>query len=116
MIHLKSFESLSFNTPIQNHYFGESEKENNYMFFQNLKNIKRSIDDIMGMDREKIDQIIGDGHDWAEDHVSVAMENIEQVHSFLMGRSQEEIETSGGEEQEETGIESDDREDENEDE
>jgi len=117
MRHLESFESLSFNTPMQNHYFGESEHENHYMFFQNLKNIKRSIDDIMGMDREKLDQIIGDGHDWAEDHVSVAMENIEQVHSFLMGRSHEEMESHGeGEEHEESEIESDDSDEENEDE
>jgi hypothetical protein len=24
-----------------------------------------------------------DGHDWAEDHISSAKENVEQVHDFL---------------------------------
>lgn len=101
MKHLESFESLSFNTPMQNHYFGESEHGKHYMFYQNLKNIQRSIDDIMGMDKEKLDHIIGDGHDWAEDHVSVAMENIEQVHSFLMGRSHDEVDHNSDDHDEE---------------
>lgn len=86
MKNIKSFESLSFNTPLDNNYFGESEgEERNYMFFQNLKNSRDMIDLILSMDPSIIDTIIDDGHDWASDHISIASENIEQVHSFLNG-------------------------------
>lgn len=101
MKHLKSFESLSFNTPQENHYFGESDNRyKNYMFFQNLKNIKRTVDDLLEMDPEKIDSVL-DGHEWADDHVSVAMENIEHVSSFLIDRLDYDQDSEGGSEPEE---------------
>lgn len=92
MENLKSFESLAFNTPLpNNNYFGESESEmDNYMFFQNLKNTRDRIDDILSMNTMNVDSVLNDGHDWAADHISVAAENIEQVHSFLRGISKED--------------------------
>jgi endonuclease III len=49
----------------------EQEVENaNYMFFSNLKQMKRQIEMIMEMDPNMIDDIIQNGHDWADDHIS----------------------------------------------
>ena len=42
----------------------------NYMFFSNLEQIKRQCEALLEMDPNMIDEIIQDGHDWADDHVS----------------------------------------------
>jgi hypothetical protein len=64
---------------------GESEL-NNYMFFQNLKCIKRCIDEILAMDEKMVDAILSDGHDWANDHISTAKDDINEVNEFLINR------------------------------
>ena len=62
----------------------EQEVENaNYMFFSNLKQMKRQIEMMMEMDPSMIDDIIQNGHDWADDHISEAKTNIDQVFDFL---------------------------------
>ncbi len=61
----------------------EHQETQNYMFFSNLENIKRYIDDIMQLPQNVVDNILSE-HDWASDHISVACENIEHVHSFLI--------------------------------
>jgi len=62
----------------------EQEIENsNYMLFSNLKQMKRQIEMIMEMDPNMIDDIIQNGHDWADDHISEAKTNIDQVFDFL---------------------------------
>jgi hypothetical protein len=55
----------------------------NYMFFDNLKSIMLHIESLMMLDPVKVDEILQNGHDWAEDHISVAKENIEQVSHFF---------------------------------
>lgn len=61
-----------------------SEQENaNYMFFSNLQQIKRQIEMMMEMDPAEVDHIIQSGHDWADDHISEAKTNIDQVFDFL---------------------------------
>jgi hypothetical protein len=35
------------------------------------------------MDPIKMDEILKNGHDWAEDHISVANENLDQVTKFF---------------------------------
>lgn len=68
----------------------ESHQEiENYMFFGNLKTIKRLVDELLEMDEQEIDAILKE-HDWASDHVSVATENIEQVFDFLLGYEEHE--------------------------
>ena len=42
----------------------------NYMFFSNLQQMKRQIEMMLDMGPEKIDEIIQNGHDWADDHIS----------------------------------------------
>jgi hypothetical protein len=65
----------------------ESElKENelqNYMFFSNLKQMKRQIEMIMEMNPILVDSILQNGHDWADDHISEAKTNMDQVFDFL---------------------------------
>ena len=62
-----------------------SGKEEHYMFFRNLANIKHNIEEILAFDTAEIDAMIGDGHDWAEDHVTVAKEDIQQVADWIRG-------------------------------
>lgn len=75
MKHIRKFnEDLKTNDN-----YGRTE---NYMFFNNLNAIKRSVDEMLQMDESKIDSILSE-HDWASDHISVANENIEHVFNFL---------------------------------
>ena len=55
----------------------------NYMFFSNLQQMKRQIEMMMEMDKEVVNEIIINGHDWADDHISEAKTNIDQVFDFL---------------------------------
>jgi hypothetical protein len=61
----------------------EQELEN-YMTFSNLEQIKRQADMLLSMDHKMIDQIIQNGHDWADDHISEAKNNMDQVFDFFM--------------------------------
>jgi hypothetical protein len=65
---------------------GEGETEN-YMFFNNLKQMKRQIEILMEIDPMVIDAILQNGHDWADDHVTVAKEDIDQVFDFIMNET-----------------------------
>jgi hypothetical protein len=61
----------------------EQELEN-YMTFSNLEQIRRQADILLSMDHAAIDKIIQDGHDWADDHISEAKNNMDQVFDFFM--------------------------------
>ena len=56
----------------------------NYMFSSNLQQMKRQIEMMMEMDKEVVNEIIINGHDWADDHVSEAKNNLDQVFDFMM--------------------------------
>lgn len=62
----------------------------NYMFFSNLTQMKRQIEMIMEMDSNMIDDIIQNGHDWADDHISEAKTNMDQVFDFLKNKMDKE--------------------------
>jgi hypothetical protein len=63
----------------------EAEQEHaNYMFFSNLKQIMRQCKLLLEMDPQMIDEIIQNGHDWADDHVTEAKTNMDQVFDFMM--------------------------------
>jgi len=59
------------------------QEEANYMFFSNLKQMKRQLEMMMEMDTSQVDHILQNGHDWADDHISEAKTNIDQVFDFL---------------------------------
>ena len=72
-------------THLVNRVLREQEEEQaNYMFFSNLKQIARQCKMLLEMDAEMIDQILLDGHDWADDHVTEAKVNMDQVFDFIM--------------------------------
>jgi hypothetical protein len=62
----------------------EGEMTTNYMFFSNLQQITRQCKMLLDLDPEMIDEILQDGHDWADDHVSEAKTNMDQVFDFIM--------------------------------
>ena len=62
----------------------EEAEEANYMFFSNLKQMKRQLEMMMEMDPSAVDHIIQNGHDWADDHISEAKTNMDQVFDFIM--------------------------------
>ena len=62
----------------------QDEEQANYMFFSNLKQLARQCKMLLEMDPEMIDQILLDGHDWADDHVTEAKVNMYQVFDFIM--------------------------------
>jgi hypothetical protein len=66
----------------------EQQESENYMFFSNLKQIARQCQMLLEMDEEMIDQILQDGHDWADDHVSEAKTNMDQVFDFIMNEKE----------------------------
>lgn len=57
-----------------------------YMFFSNLKAIKRAVDEMLAMDPREVDAMLGDGHDWAADHVATSKDDVEEVLGWLRGR------------------------------
>ena len=58
----------------------------NYMFFSNLKQMHRQIEFLMQIDPQTIEAILQNGHDWADDHISEAKTNTDQVFDFIMNK------------------------------
>ena len=66
----------------------ESEKHSSrYMFFSNLEQMKRQCEMLLDMDESEIESILENGHDWAQDHISEAKNNMDQVFDFLMNET-----------------------------
>jgi len=70
----------------------KEQEEVNYMFFSNLKQIKRQCEMMLDMDPKEIDNIIQHGHDWADDHITEAKTNIDQVFDFFKNMMDKESE------------------------
>jgi PAB1-binding protein PBP1 len=62
----------------------EQRETENYMFFGNLEQIKRQVDELMSLPQDVVDNILQNGHDWADDHISKAKENVDHVYEFMM--------------------------------
>jgi hypothetical protein len=66
----------------------ESHKESSrYMFFSNLQQMRRQCDLLLDLDQQMIEEILEHGHDWAQDHIAEAKNNIDQVFDFLMNET-----------------------------
>lgn len=72
----------------------ENDMTENYMFFSNLKQIQRQCEMLLKMDPKELDNIIKNGHDWADDHVSEAKNNMDQVFDFFMNETNGNKESS----------------------
>ena len=77
----------------------EEPKTDRYMFFSNLEQIHRQTGILLEKDPEMISEILDNGHDWAQDHISTSKETIDQVFDFLMNEENDE-----GDEDFEDGI------------
>ena len=65
------------------------ERSTRYMFFSNLEQMKRQCEMLLDMDQNQIEQILEEGHDWAQDHIAEAKNNMDQVFDFLMNETKE---------------------------
>ena len=63
------------------------DRGNRYMFFSNLQQMRRQCDLLLDMDPEMVEGVLENGHDWAQDHISEAKNNMDQVFDFLMNES-----------------------------
>ena len=68
----------------------QMEEPSNYMFFSNLEQIKRQCERFLELDPHMIDDILNNGHDWADDHVTEAKTNMDQVFDFLMNETKKQ--------------------------
>ena len=64
------------------------EKSQRYMFFSNLEQMKRQCEILLDMDHDMVEDILDHGHDWAQDHISEAKNNMDQVFDFLMNETE----------------------------
>ena len=60
------------------------EGSDRYMFFSNLEQIKRQCEILLEKDRGMIEEILDNGHDWAQDHIAESKNNMDQVFDFMM--------------------------------
>jgi len=67
----------------------ETQEENSsrYMFFSNLEQMKRQCEMLLDLDQNMIESILEHGHDWAQDHIAEAKNNMDQVFDFIMNES-----------------------------
>lgn len=70
----------------------ETQEENSsrYMFFSNLEQMRRQCDILLDFDQSMIEDILENGHDWAQDHIAEAKNNMDQVFDFLMNEKEGE--------------------------
>ena len=61
-----------------------------YMFFSNLEQMRRQCDILLDFDQSMIEEILENGHDWAQDHIAEAKNNMDQVFDFLMNEKEGE--------------------------
>ena len=66
------------------------EKSQRYMFFSNLEQMRRQCDLLLDFDRSEVESILDNGHDWAQDHISEAKNNMDQVFDFMMNESKKD--------------------------
>ena len=66
----------------------EEHESSRYMFFSNIEQMKRQCDILLDMDHNEIESILENGHDWAQDHISEAKNNMDQVFDFLMNETE----------------------------
>ena len=61
-----------------------------YMFFSNLEQMRRQCDLLLDLEPDMIESILENGHDWAQDHIAEAKNNMDQVFDFLMNESKKD--------------------------
>ena len=62
----------------------EQQRTENYMFFSNLEQMKRQIEELQSISVDEIEERLQNGHDWADDHISKAKETLDHVYDFMI--------------------------------
>jgi hypothetical protein len=65
----------------------KEQKNDRYMFFSNLEQIHRQTGLLLEKNEDELQEILENGHDWAQDHIATAKESIDQVFDFLMNET-----------------------------
>ena len=65
----------------------QEQRSDRYMFFSNLEQMRRQCDMLLELERDMVDSILDNGHDWAQDHIAEAKNNMDQVFDFLMNET-----------------------------
>ena len=86
------------------------EQSDRYMFFSNLEQMRRQCDLLLDLERDMVDSILDNGHDWAQDHIAEAKNNLDQVFDFLMNETKKDgmelsMNVDDGDMMEDTGLE-----------
>ena len=68
----------------------EEKESSRYMFFSNLEQMRRQCDLLLDFDRSMVESILDNGHDWAQDHIAEAKNNMDQVFDFMMNESKKD--------------------------
>ena len=68
----------------------KEEHSSRYMFFSNLEQMRRQCGLLLDLDRNMVESILENGHDWAQDHIAEAKNNMDQVFDFLMNESKQD--------------------------
>ena len=63
------------------------EQSERYMFFSNLEQMHRQCEILLSIPKDDVENILNNGHDWAQDHISEAKNNMDQVFDFLMNET-----------------------------
>ena len=66
------------------------DRSSRYMFFSNLEQMRRQCDLLLDLDHDMVESILENGHDWAQDHISEAKNNMDQVFDFIMNESKKD--------------------------
>jgi len=78
---------MNINQIIKKVLMEEEQRSNRYMFFSNLQQMRRQCDMLLDLDKSMLEEILDNGHDWAQDHISEAKNNMDQVFDFLMNET-----------------------------
>jgi hypothetical protein len=67
----------------ENHDYSSDHDIQHYMFFNNLKTIKDRVDHMLSLCPKKVDEMLKNGHDWANDHIATSKDDVEEVFNWL---------------------------------
>jgi len=68
----------------------EEKHSSRYMFFSNLEQMRRQCDLLLDLDRNMVESILENGHDWAQDHIAESKNTLDQVFDFIMNQSKKD--------------------------
>jgi len=60
------------------------EQHESYMFFSNLEQMDRQCEILLSIPKDDVENILNNGHDWAQDHIAESKNNLDQVFDFMM--------------------------------